>query len=408
MVALTTFRVADRGHGGQLRSFNLYGALGRHADVEIVSLTDGGPPGRTDLAPGLVEVAVPRSDAHQHAADEMSLEVGLPVSDLAAGSEIDLTPAYLARLREAATGADVVLLAEPYLAPALDAAGVDLPVIYDAFNVEADLKADVLPRTAAGDDVLRRVVEVERRALARASAVTACSADDGLRLATLAGRPRSDVTVVPNGTDTTAVRAVPPQVRAEAGARWLRRYHDLPQHDGAEPPTAIALFLGSWHPPNLAAAEMVVALADESPQVLFVMGGRHGDAFEGRPLPANVLFTGVLTSRSKDLLLRVAHVAINPMVQGSGTNLKIIEYMAAGVPVVSTAIGARGLDLVHGEHLLVADEATWSAALRDGAADPGAAATRAIAARTLVEQRYDWRTLGDRLAEVVLRVAQPA
>lgn len=406
VVSLTTFRVADRGHGGQLRSFNLYGALGRHADVEIVSLTDGGRPGRTVLAPGLAEVAVPRSEAHRRAADEMSLAVGLPVSDLAAGSEIRLTPDYLDRLRAAATEADVVLLAEPYLAPALDAAGVDLPVVYDAFNVEADLKADVLPRTPAGEEVLRRVVEVEERALARAAAVTACSAADGLRLATLAGRPRSDVTVVPNGTDTTAIRAVDPDVRAAAGARWLRRYHDaLPRRDDGDPATAIALFLGSWHPPNLAAAEMVVALAHESPEVVFVMGGRHGDAFDGRTLPANVLFTGVLTSRSKDVLLRAAHVAINPMVQGSGTNLKIIEYMAAGVPVVSTAIGARGLDLVHGEHLLVADESTWSAALRDVAADPASAATRATAARALVERHYDWRSLGDRLAAVVTRVA---
>ncbi len=46
-----------------------------------------------------------------------------------------------------------------------------------------------------------------------------------------------------------------------------------------------------------------------------------------------------------------ASVAVNPMVSGSGTNLKIVEYLAAGVPVVSTPFGMRGLDLRPDEHL---------------------------------------------------------
>ncbi len=408
VVVLTTFRVADRGHGGQLRSFHLYGALGRRADVEIVSLTDGGPAGTTPLAPGVVETSVPRSAAHRDAADEMSLAVGLPVSDLASGSEIALTPDYVDRLRAAAAGADVVVLAEPYLAPALDEAGIDLPVVYDAFNVEADLKAEVLPSTPAGDDVLRRVVEVEALALARAAAITACSPDDADRLAALAGRSRAEVTVVPNGTDTAAVRPPDPADRARAGERWLRRYESALPRTGAPPADALAIFLGSWHPPNLAAAEMVITHAEESPRVVFVMGGRHGDAFEGRRIPPNVVFTGVVSTRTKDVLLRSAHMAINPMVQGSGTNLKIIEYLAAGVPVVSTSIGARGLDLVHGEHLLLAHGGAWSVAIREVAAHPGPAAERARAGRARVEERYDWTALGERLADVVRRVAGDA
>ncbi|HEX7132885.1 MAG TPA: glycosyltransferase family 4 protein [Iamia sp.] len=397
VVALTTFRVADRGHGGQLRSFHLYGALARHADVEIVSLTDGGEAGSTELAPGLVETAVPVSDAQRQAAEAMSLAVGLPVSDLAAGSEIERTPAYLRRLRAATRHADVVILAEPYLHPALAAAEVDLPFVYDAFNVEADLKGDVLPTTRAGRIVHEQVVTLEARVSAEAAAITACSKIDARALAVAGHRPTTDVTVVPNGTDTRAYPGPDPERRRRQGERWLARYRSIDPR--ARELEAIAVFVGSWHPPNLDAAEQVIRAAPYAREVLFVLGGRHGDAFDGRKLPPNVVFTGVMPSSAKDALLDAAHVAVNPVRLGSGTNLKIIEYLAAGIPVASSAFGVRGLDIANGVHAVIGDDIP--ATVRAVLDDPDAATARAVAGRTLVEERYDWRGLGDRLWTVV-------
>lgn len=405
VVVLTTFRVAERGHGGQLRGFHLYGALARHAEVEIVSLASGGPAGSTELAPGLVETAVPISDAHRAASDEMTLAVGVPISDLAAGSEIARTPEYLTTLGRAARHADAVILAEPYLLPALAAAEVELPFIYDAFNVEADLKAEILPRTPAGDAALARVEAIERAATAGAAVITACSAADARSLATDAGRPAGDAVVVPNGTDCSAVTPPTPQQRRRDGRRWLDRHRGLDGRD--RPAVALAVFFGSWHPPNLAAAEVVLDLAERLTGMVFVLGGRHGDALAGRPLPANVIVTGVVTGRTKDLLLRVADVALNPMMSGSGTNLKVIEYLAAGVPVVSTPFGARGLDLVDEEHLLLAPVGRLADAVWQVVDDPDSAADRAAAGRARVEERYDWPRLGDRLAEVVAQVTGP-
>jgi len=55
--------------------------------------------------------------------------------------------------------------------------------------------------------------------------------------------------------------------------------------------------------------------------------------------------------------LERAAVSVVPLRIGGGTRLKIYEMMAMGVPVVSTAIGAEGLPIRHGEHLLIADSA---------------------------------------------------
>jgi polysaccharide biosynthesis protein PslH len=55
--------------------------------------------------------------------------------------------------------------------------------------------------------------------------------------------------------------------------------------------------------------------------------------------------------------LERAGISVVPLRIGGGTRVKIYEMMAMGVPVVSTAIGAEGLPIRHGEHLLIADTA---------------------------------------------------
>jgi glycosyltransferase involved in cell wall biosynthesis len=53
--------------------------------------------------------------------------------------------------------------------------------------------------------------------------------------------------------------------------------------------------------------------------------------------------------------LRRASVAVNPAVSGSGVNIKLVEYLSVGVPVVSTSRGMAGIDLQVGKDLLAAD-----------------------------------------------------
>lgn len=74
--------------------------------------------------------------------------------------------------------------------------------------------------------------------------------------------------------------------------------------------------------------------------------------------------------------LRSAAVAVNPAVSGSGVNIKLVEYLSVGVPVVSTDRGYRGLGLQPDRDLLVAD----------GAADFAAAVVRLLGSRTDAEQ----------------------
>jgi len=80
-----------------------------------------------------------------------------------------------------------------------------------------------------------------------------------------------------------------------------------------------------------------------------------------------------------------------PLRVGGGTRLKIFEALAMGKAVVSTTVGAEGLSLVPGEHLLVADEPVqFARAVVTLLRDEGRRRALGTAGRRLVEQRYGW------------------
>jgi glycosyltransferase involved in cell wall biosynthesis len=97
---------------------------------------------------------------------------------------------------------------------------------------------------------------------------------------------------------------------------------------------------------------------------------------------------------------------IVPLRIGGGTRLKIYEAMAAGKAVVSTTIGAEGLDVHHGRDIMLADDPRSFAQavimlLRDAELrrryEKAAADTAA---------RYDWPAIGERFSEVLQSVAE--
>jgi glycosyltransferase involved in cell wall biosynthesis len=89
--------------------------------------------------------------------------------------------------------------------------------------------------------------------------------------------------------------------------------------------------------------------------------------------------------------LAAAAVVVVPLRLGSGTRLKILEAWAMGRPVVSTALGAEGLEAVSGRHLLIADDAAgFASAVVRVLSEPELGDALGRAGRALVTERYSW------------------
>ena len=95
-----------------------------------------------------------------------------------------------------------------------------------------------------------------------------------------------------------------------------------------------------------------------------------------------------------------AWMQIVPLRIGGGTRLKIAEGLAMANPVVSTTLGAQGLELYHDEHLLLADSPqAFADAIVRYVDDANLRHKHSAAGRSRILEIYTWSALGKRLAD---------
>ena len=422
-VVVSTFGVDPMVGGGQRRLRHLARALARRADVTVLALTNDPPltagqaVSRRVLEPGLTQIAVSRSEPHRRAQDEITRVAGFPVDDITCGRLWPANPEFGDELRRLVASNDIVVNAHPFLAPAVSDALASLSdpdaapvVVYDAHNAETSFKASVLragsASVAGADWLIDAVREAETAAVSAANYVSACTKedlDDVVALVPQTERPTSTA-VVGNGVDTAAMAH---RTDHEYRTARLEALALLGAPTTEERP--LAVFIGSWHPPNIEAARLAVELARDRPDWIIGLAGSHTLAFNSvlsssNALPENVRTLPAFAEESLWPLLAGADVALNPMVSGGGSNLKLFDYLAVGVPVLTTATGSRGLDAPD-DVVWTADEATaasLSAVLDELTNNDTERSRRSENGRALAESTVDWRDLGARWADDIL------
>ncbi len=223
-------------------------------------------------------------------------------------------------------------------------------IVVDAHNIESLLQSEMLRKSRNPLLIARSYVrwflakDIERRLFESADEVWLTSPDDLERLNAFMRRPiRSRV--IPNAVDVERYAAVRAG-GADASPALPRQQHSL-------------CFVGLFeHPPNARAAHVLIddifpRLRERFADARLVLVGRRPTPHMLRASERDpaIVVTGYVTD-TRDYLA-ACDLTVVPLTTGGGTRLKIIEAFAAGIPVVSTSVGAEGLAVRDGEHLLL-------------------------------------------------------
>jgi glycosyltransferase involved in cell wall biosynthesis len=383
IVVAVTFPIYPPRGGGQSRIYNLYKELARHYDITLVTLTDHSEVSfEGQIAPGLTEIRIPKTVEHQSIEDEYSRTVNwTPVTDIVAGVAIQATPNYFYALKKACTVADIVIASHPYFVKILRQCAPTLPLWFEAHNVELTLKKSLLPDNESASKLLQLVREDEATAWTQAEFVFACSDQDLKELESLYGPTSAKLQEVPNGFSSDEVSFTTAEKRLAIKTKIGLKDRNT------------VLFMGSWHGPNLDAVELILGYATALPTLTFLIIGSAGLKFASKCIFPNVKFLGVIDETEKQIILSSSDLAINPMTAGSGSNLKMLDYFAAGIPVLSTEFGARGIDVQPDVHYLKAEIHDFLFKLMDFFANAVSTNELCIRAAELAHTRYSWNAI---------------
>lgn len=267
---------------------------------------------------------------------------------------------------------------------------IGLPKIVDAHNVEYDsLRRLAEVSSSPGRRFFyelesRKMKSEELRVYRDCSCVFAASERDAQILSpTLDGTP---VVVVPNGVDTDAFS--PKEVEpAPASLVFVGALNYAPNADG------VTHFLREIYP----------LVKEREPRVTLTIVGGGVPAWLSRIEDPSITVTGYV----KDVgpYIHGASVVIVPLRAGGGTRLKVLEAMASGKAIVSTSIGCEGIEASHQETLLVADTPReFADSVLRLIKDVPAGRQMGARAREMARAIYDWRVIGEKIAEAYGKV----
>ena len=236
----------------------------------------------------------------------------------------------------------------------------------------------------------RRMLEFERAACRRAVQVIAVSEVDAAQLRELCGI--SHVLAIPTGVDADLfARPATPRTGETFDLLFAGSMDWLPNIDGV-----------LWF-----AHEVLPLIRHRLPRCSLTIAGRRPPA-SVRALAADSAIRVTGTVDDMRPYFWSAKVAIVPIRIGSGTRLKIYEAMAAGTAVVSTTIGAEGLEVSSPDNIRFGDTPeSFASACLELLGDRAMRARQANAALRLVRERFSWEAVAASFEKILLKTCGP-
>jgi len=376
--------------GGRLRLKGLYTNLGKDINAVYIGSYDWPGEKRREIVikDYLKEIDIPLSNDHFWLNDRLNqLLPDKTIIDSIFPFLAETSPDFVNRVREEAERSDVIVFSHPWVFPAVKATVnlKDKIVIYDSHNFEASLREQLLGNSPFANCIVALVRFVEMELCEASDLILACSEEDKRKFVTQNHIHPDKIEVVPNGVDTKSIRPSDQTEKTKNKEKFGILYPAV-------------IFIGSDYQPNVEGGQFIIdTLADKCPEVSFLIVGGVGDRLKSNK--NNVRIFGKVTDEEKTQLLSAADIAVNPMFKGSGTNIKMFDFLAAGLPTISTPVGSRGI--VNNDSFVVTEVSNFPGVINQLLENQSFYENISKKSRLLCEKYYDWSNISEKLGKCI-------
>ena len=294
----------------------------------------------------------------------------------------DRVPGFEEKLRKIAIDSRIVVTVHPYTYRLLKKSCPDKLIWYRAQNVEYNYKKATWNKVENSERLLREVHQCEVECCKGSDLILTITQDDADCFHKEYDINTDKILNIRAGCNMENLDFTPPSMRKINDDRYR----------------LTAFFISYSTSAAIEAANKIIKIASETPDVKYIIAGRVGDKIDRSSIPDNVYIGGMVSEAEKINFLKTSDVALNLIESGSGLNMKMLEYFAYGIPVITTKYGARGLDVESGKDCVITDEANYkndilafcemSVSERENIAN---------SAFDLLKRNYDWRSIAKKI-----------
>lgn len=397
ITAVNHYDVFPFNHGGSLGIRGLYKALSEWVDVNIVTIVrehvyadEVWISNHVRVIPLYVPVEYEKGCIEEFKKAEKILD----------NDDVDIDQVFMRyfcendnvieKVRQIGKDSILVLAEHVYTWRIVEKAFSDKPIWYRANNVEYDYKNNLYKDKYFKEGYLKYLYDFEKECCLKCEKVLTVSQLEAGRFIDLYNIPESmkqKFMDIKSGYDIDSVNPVYPSERKKFDDGY--KYHGL--------------YIASATKNAFDAAKYCVELAKVFGDIkIFVVGSVYSLLEKEITIPPNVEVMGIVSDETKEELLRTCDFAMNLMESGAGINIKMFEYFAYGIPVISTEYGARGIEIENGKNIIITTPEKYKeeirAFLESDKADKDYIAKNA---RRMLEDVYSWRNLSKKIVQEI-------
>ena len=330
--------------GGRIRLAGLYHNMPKDLKVTYIGSYDWQGERAKDnmIYENLREICIPLSAEHFKENEKLTKKSEFNAIDMMFNQFGFLSNDYLEVVKTHIYKSDIIIFSHPWVYPLVKNIidQKEQTVIYDAHNHEGLLRYELYQSfdNPTAKMIMKNVVTIEYELSKVSDLILTCSVEDSNYFAEIYSLPKDKIKLIPNGVFFEEIN----------------QYQKTSNKSNKKK----ALFIGSNYAPNVEAVRFIIdEVAPKNPEIEFIIAGGVCSVFS-KKCAKNIKLLGRFKEENKTKILHNADIAINPMFSGSGTNIKMFDFMAANLPIISTSVGARGIvsDSIKGIVLAGRDE----------------------------------------------------